>query len=103
MIIIPTAVVRPTPLASVVAVELLADKQQVAESVLAHDPAHNLDVDTVLPFAHSLGSLPVPLLSFQPPVLSLHGMSQQVLESLEAQPLPSHLPLADTLVPFGHV
>merc|ERR1712072_5424 len=100
---IPTAAAKPTPLASVVAVELLADKQQVFASSLLQSPLHIPLEDTISPFLHSLGSLPVPLWTLKPVFLSVHFSLQQSLSSAAAQGLPAHLPSEASVVSLGQV
>merc|ERR1712093_714450 len=100
---IPTTVARPTPLASVVAVVLLADKQQVFASSLLQSPLQTPLDDTISPFLHSLGSLPVPLCTLKPFFLSVHFSLQQSLSSAAAQGLPAHLPSEARVVSLGQV
>jgi hypothetical protein len=102
MISIPTAAAKPAELASVVAVELLTPTQQVDESSSLHAPLHiPLEANTSL-FLHEKGSLPVPLWTLKPVLLSVHFALQQMAESAAAQGLPAHLPSEANVVSLPH-
>merc|ERR1711964_183327 len=89
---IPTDAARPRPLASVVAVVLLAFKQHVDASSLLQSPLHMPFDETISPFLHSLASFPVPLFTLKPFVLWVHFSLQHKASSAAAQGLPAHLP-----------
>jgi hypothetical protein len=102
MISMPTAAAKPAELASVVAVRGLSS-QQVDASSLLQSPLHIPLVDNISPFLHSLGSLPVPLWTLKPFLLSVHFSLQQSLSSAAAQGLPAHLPSEANVVSLGQV
>jgi hypothetical protein len=100
---IPTPAANPADLASVVAVELLAFRQQVDASSELQSPLHIPLEDTISPFLHSLGSFPVPLCTLKPFFLSVHFSLQQSLSSAAAQGLPVHFPSEASVVSLGQV
>jgi hypothetical protein len=99
----PTTAAKPAELASVVALELLALRQQVDASSLLQSPLHLSLEATISPLLHWLGSLPAPPLTLKPVVLWVHFSLQQIFLSAAAQGLPVHFALSASVVSLAQV